>query len=193
MTPEETIDLLSLAASFDRRTVGRADVMAWHAAVGDLDFADARDAVVAHYRDNREWIMPADVRKRVKAVREERLARQPVPAPPAENYRAGLRAAIDQIAGGRSVQHALGRSAPTPPNAEYLAERADPHRELRVAVAPMACPRCGAVPGARCVDAFGGPLTTVPAHDARLVAAGLAEWTEVNGQRQAVLIDGSKP
>ena len=48
MTPDETIDLLSVAAAFDRRTTGESDVMAWHATIGDLDFADSRAAVIGH-------------------------------------------------------------------------------------------------------------------------------------------------
>ena len=39
MTTEEVIDLLTLMASYDRRTVGNADVAAWRLVVGDL--ADA--------------------------------------------------------------------------------------------------------------------------------------------------------
>ena len=73
MTIEETIDLLTVAAAFDRRTIGEGDAVAWHAALGDLDFTDSREAVVAHYRERREWIMPADVRGRVRAIRDKRL------------------------------------------------------------------------------------------------------------------------
>lgn len=73
MTLDETIDLLAVATAFDRRTVGEGDAVAWYAALGDLDFADSRQAVIAHYRERREWIMPADVRTRVKAIREARL------------------------------------------------------------------------------------------------------------------------
>jgi len=73
MTLEETIDLLTVAAAFDRRTVGEGDAVAWHAALGDLDFADSRAAVVGHYRDRRDWIMPSDIRARVKAIRVARL------------------------------------------------------------------------------------------------------------------------
>lgn len=66
MTIDETIDLLATCAAYDRRTVGKTDAVAWHAVVGDLPFSMAQQAVFAHYSDSREWIMPADVRKRVK-------------------------------------------------------------------------------------------------------------------------------
>jgi len=73
MTLEQTIDILAVAAAFDRRTIGEGDAVAWHAALSDLSFIEARDAVIAHYRDRRDWIMPADVRQRVKAIRGRRL------------------------------------------------------------------------------------------------------------------------
>ena len=49
MTPDETVDLLTVAAAFDQRTVGEGDAMAWYAVVGDLDFAEAKQAVIGHY------------------------------------------------------------------------------------------------------------------------------------------------
>ena len=66
MTLDETIDLLATCAAYDRRTIGKTDAVAWHAVVCDLPFADAQQAVFAHYSESREWIMPADVRQRVK-------------------------------------------------------------------------------------------------------------------------------
>jgi hypothetical protein len=73
MTPDETVDLLSLIAARDRRTVGRTDVMAWHADIGDLDFTDASAAVSLHFRQSDAWIMPKHVRDLVKKIRGERL------------------------------------------------------------------------------------------------------------------------
>lgn len=137
MTLDETIDLLTVAVAFDRRTVGEADAIAWHAAVGDLDFADSREAVIAHYRASRDWIMPADVRSRVKALRRDRLDREIAPAPPAEltdnpgRYRAELQTRIREIADGRSVQRAIGRlPGETPP----------PIAEVRKALGPALPP-----------------------------------------------------
>jgi hypothetical protein len=54
--------ILALAAAYDLRTVGEADVEAWHAAVGDLDFESCRKVVIEHYRNKRERLMPADLR-----------------------------------------------------------------------------------------------------------------------------------
>lgn len=77
MNRSEIAQLLAMAAAYDRRTVGEADVEAWHAALDDLRWMDARDAVIAHYRGSREWIMPADIREHVRRIRGERLYRDP--------------------------------------------------------------------------------------------------------------------
>jgi hypothetical protein len=58
-----TASVLAKAAAYDRRTVGEADIMAWHEAIGDLDVVDALQAVAAHYRDSTDWLMPAHVRR----------------------------------------------------------------------------------------------------------------------------------
>ena len=106
MTIEETIDLLTAAAAFDRRTVGKADAVAWHATVGDLALDDCRAAVLAHYTETTDWLMPAHVRRRVKAVRAKRLQDTAIPPPPAElmddlpAYRAALRESARHIADG---------------------------------------------------------------------------------------------
>ena len=84
MTSDEVWDLLGVISSFDRRKLNPADGPAWEAVVGDLPFGECRDAVVAHYRTRREWIMPADIRNAVKALVTERLNRNPVRPPPPE-------------------------------------------------------------------------------------------------------------
>jgi len=113
MNASEVIDLLTLMASYDRRTVGKSDVAAWGLAVGDLPFADSRDAVVAHYRDSREWLMPSDVRDRVTDVRRERLKNAPALIPPPEvaddpaAYVAWLAAERKKIADGPAALRAV--------------------------------------------------------------------------------------
>lgn len=61
MNRAETATLLALAASFDRRTVGEADVVAWAAALRALAFVEARDAVVQHYATSTAWLMPGHI------------------------------------------------------------------------------------------------------------------------------------
>lgn len=113
MTLGETIDLLTAAAAFDRRTVGEADAAAWHAAVGDLRFEDCQQAVIAHYRETSDWLMPAHVRQRVLEIRHRRLQDTETPPPPAElidnprAYQKALHAARVAIADGRDPEQAM--------------------------------------------------------------------------------------
>ena len=94
MTLDETIDLLATCAAYDRRTVGRTDAVAWHAVVGDLPFDLAQQAVFAHYAESREWIMPADVRTRVKRRQHD------------EADRGRIRELLDPAAYRREVEQA---------------------------------------------------------------------------------------
>jgi hypothetical protein len=113
MTIEETIDVLAGAAAFDRRTVGEADAIAWHATIGDLRFDDCQAAVIAHYRETSDWLMPAHVRQRVRAIRARRIEDAEVPAPPSEladnppAYSAALHAARVAIADGADPRPAV--------------------------------------------------------------------------------------
>ena len=111
MTPEQMIDLLSLIAARDRRTIGKADVAVWMEDIGDLSFDDARRAVADHFREEPDtWLMAGHVRRRVQAMRAERLGPpgpglHPTP-PPADPdnpraYLAALRAQQRAIADGR--------------------------------------------------------------------------------------------
>lgn len=75
MNREETANLLAAMAAFDRRTIGRSDVVAWHALLEDVTYADALDAVKRWYAEETEWMMPAHVRRSVwKAVQERAKA-----------------------------------------------------------------------------------------------------------------------
>jgi hypothetical protein len=126
VTIEETIDLLALAAAFDRRNIGETDTIAWHAALGELDSADTQAAVIAHYRESREFIMPADVWTRVRAMRRDRIAREVAPAPGHEltdsppRYRAALTGMVKRIGDGLATRLAIsGPVREGPPPAEF--------------------------------------------------------------------------
>lgn len=73
MTPQETGQVLALCAAYDSRTVGRADILAWHDVIGDVAYTDAMQAVKDHYRDHRERITVADIRDCVRAMRLARV------------------------------------------------------------------------------------------------------------------------
>jgi hypothetical protein len=62
MTPSQTAELLTFCAAFDRRTIGKADVLAWHTVLADIDHEAAKQAVTQHYAVETRWIMPADIR-----------------------------------------------------------------------------------------------------------------------------------
>ena len=167
MTSDEVWDLLELISSIDRRKVGLTDRQVWEGLVGDLPATDAQAAVITHYRESREWIMPADVRGRVKAMRRDRLDRGTVPAPPAEltdepgKYQAALQSRVREFADGRSVQRAIGRlPSETPP----------PIAEVRKALGPALPPAERLLPpeeiarrqAAESRAARGAPIATEP-------------------------------
>lgn len=76
MTPDQTATVLAKCAAVDQRTIGRADVLAWHELVGHLDHADALEAVKRWYGTHRDRIMPSDLLDEAKAIRKERDEQQ---------------------------------------------------------------------------------------------------------------------
>lgn len=162
MNRDEIIDLLSLIAARDRRTVGNADVLAWSEDVGDLTFADAQAAVSRHFQESRDWIMPADVRRHVRAIRTERHANTDLILPEGDpddavSWAKALREIRNRVAGGRMPFRAIeGGKASTKPNAEFKAARSNEDND-RVLSQSIACPVgwCTALAGEPCRT---GPL-----------------------------------
>ena len=114
MNADEMGLLLAKCASYDRRKTGEAEVIAWLQVLGDLRYADCEQAVIGHYAETREWIMPADIRTRVKEARHQRIKEAGgVPAPPPEllddpaAYSAALQAAATALADGRDPEAAM--------------------------------------------------------------------------------------
>jgi uncharacterized protein (DUF58 family) len=116
VTRSEVALLLGAATARDRRTVGETDVLAWHEDLGDLDFADAREAVSRHYRQSTDWIMPGHIRQLVRVIRDERRAASAVKALPPGPFEddperderirrnaARVRQALAQLAARRSI------------------------------------------------------------------------------------------
>lgn len=74
MTPADATALLAVASAYDNRTVTETAGHAWAAALDPrITPADARGIVVEHYASSREWIMPADINTRGRALRRARL------------------------------------------------------------------------------------------------------------------------
>lgn len=81
MTPDEVAVVLSKAALVDMRTIGEEEVMAWHEIVHRITLPDALTAVARHYGETRDRLMPSDLIRHARIVREERTrleARHPV-------------------------------------------------------------------------------------------------------------------
>lgn len=113
MSPDEVLDLLTLIAVRDNRTVGRTTAIVWHEDIGDLNFTDCREAVARHFRESTEWLMPATVRRLVKALRSERLEGfQYVPVEGDDNTAVYLRNLREQRA---AVADGLREPAPALP------------------------------------------------------------------------------
>lgn len=113
MNAEETGRVLAKAASYDRRKIGEAEVIAWLQALGDLPFRDCEAAVIAHYADSTEWLLPAHIRRRVREAQLQRMQDTEIPPPPRElldnppAYRAALRAAAVAIRDGGDPEVAM--------------------------------------------------------------------------------------
>jgi hypothetical protein len=75
VTPAEVATVLAKCAAYDRRTVGRADVAAWHEILAPVELVDALPAVTAHYRQTSDWAMPADILDEAQAARRARRRR----------------------------------------------------------------------------------------------------------------------
>lgn len=112
MNPSDAAELLTLAAAFDRRTIGKADAIAWADALTGLDPNDCAEAIRAHFRDSTDYLMPAHVRRGVRKIRADRVRAadssllDPHDVDPADvgGYLAARRARIAAIASGRAVE-----------------------------------------------------------------------------------------
>lgn len=110
--------LLAFCAAFDQRTIGEADVEAWHAAldcpwVPNMGRDEAQEAVVEHYRATAERVTPAVIIKRIRDVRADRMARaipQAPSAPPTAEY-LEARAALDAARQGGQDRKTPGEQA----------------------------------------------------------------------------------
>lgn len=72
MTPADTGKVLMKIAAYDQRTVGAADIAAWHEVIGGMELADALAAVTRHYASSEQRIMPVHVRRLATDIRRER-------------------------------------------------------------------------------------------------------------------------
>jgi hypothetical protein len=163
VNPAETAELLAFCAAFDRRTVGRADVLAWTTVLADTDFAAAKAAVTRHYAEETRWIMPADIRQTVRKQRADTAddiqgAGQPAEIPDADPddvpaYLAAIRGQRTRAADGlkrRPVAQLVAslRGQLTPPSGPAATDVLAGVR--RPGPLGIACPTCRAAIGRPC-------------------------------------------
>lgn len=98
MNPTEVAALLTVISTYDRRPIAEADVHAWHAAMQDIDYVAARDAVVRHYATETAWVMPAHIRKLAVKASNDRHDRAALDTPRHGDGRHGKPEWFDEVA-----------------------------------------------------------------------------------------------
>jgi hypothetical protein len=84
MTPTEAVLLTEyVAACCPQQRIGEYTPDAWHDLLRDLRFNDCRTAVNIVAR-RQPFVSPSEIRAEVRKIREDRIARSAIPAPPAE-------------------------------------------------------------------------------------------------------------
>jgi hypothetical protein len=108
MNTSDCGDLLRACAFYDNRKVTREAAIAWeHSIHADISKADALKAIAEHHAESTEYIGPAHVNQRVKAIRRERLQRAGDPPMPGrltwqqerewrQNWCDGVKAGMDR-------------------------------------------------------------------------------------------------
>lgn len=120
MNPTEAAKVLAKAAAYDNRQATQAAALAWAEALDtDLPLADALRIVGEHYRDERAWVMPADINRRWRSLGKARLetaVRMGLPEPPDEladdagAWAAWKKAQIAAIRAGCDARQATARA-----------------------------------------------------------------------------------
>lgn len=79
MDPEDVGKVLAVAAMYDRRTVGKTDILAWGSSLDGLDPRDCAEAIRAHYTDPdtcSQYLLPGHVRGRIRQAQRDRIRRE---------------------------------------------------------------------------------------------------------------------
>lgn len=74
MNLAEAAVLVAHIVAYDNRSNDDLTDRVWQTALNDVELTDALAAIDAHYRESTKWLMPAEVRERVKKLRRDRLA-----------------------------------------------------------------------------------------------------------------------
>jgi hypothetical protein len=114
MTPQETLLLTRyVKACCPQQAIDKYTPDAWHDLLGDLSLEDCRSAV-ATVAKAQPFCAPSEIRAEVRRIRDDRIDRAKIPAPPPEvangdrgTYRAALHAARVAVADGRDPEAAM--------------------------------------------------------------------------------------
>lgn len=128
MTPAETLSLARLTAVAYDRDVPNGLPEIWHAALGDLPFGIAREAVVELIRTLAYWPKPAEIRERARLIHQQQQRDAAKRRQLDDRQRFAITAATDTQAalkrtGADMVRHVLGRlkdAGQDVPNGKYL-------------------------------------------------------------------------
>jgi hypothetical protein len=118
VTEEEALVLTRyVKACCPQQAIDKYTPDAWYRLLGDLEYADCELAVDAVAK-RQPFVAAAEIRAEVRKIRDDRLARTPLPAPPAEatdtgRYQEIIRANVQRIADGTSLHRAIA-GAPLP-------------------------------------------------------------------------------
>lgn len=160
MTLAELSEVLGFAALYDNRTLGEAEVRAWHLIVGHLDTDDARQAIAEHYGQTRDRLMPADLLRRGRRIRDQRTGATDGPGLPAhvpDADPADVPAYLAAIREGRYRDEPAGALPRYTPDTAFTDIGALP---ARTSPGPLGttCPKCAAPPGHACTTPKGRRL-----------------------------------
>lgn len=113
MIPAEIQELIDVCSAAYRQPADPRDAMIWTAALGDLDFGLARQAVVEWVRSSPYWPRPANLRERARLIaaqqERERAKRKQLAGRQAAVESAEQTQAAHQRTGPNMVRHVLGR------------------------------------------------------------------------------------
>lgn len=151
MTNDEVVELLQFACTYDRRTIGKTDVVAWLDAArrGRWTAEMAQDALREHYARSTAFVMPGHITELLRASRrqpadyaEQRKA-LPRPAVDPESIKRG----VDAVFAALAAKHAI-KAGTDPEDAADVAEGEAGARRL---VRSVPCPHCKASVSRPCV------------------------------------------
>jgi len=150
MNRDDVIDVLTVIAAADRRTVGDADVTVWAGTIGDLHKDDAITAVGQHFRTSEKWLMPVHLRTLAMEIAKDRWLR----TNPDERNELG------QLDAGEPVNEAAApaRAAAIGLFAGNAGQLGDPYDTC----IHLPCPRCHAERDAYCTNPVTGRSARCP-------------------------------